>query len=42
MSLADKANSIRELVSLVTSVLPKIVELIIEVCTLIKEVRTNA
>lgn len=42
MSLAEKAIQIKELVSLVVTILPKIVDLIVEICTLLKEVKTNA
>ena len=42
MSIAEKANQIKELISLVVTILPKIVDLIVEVATLLKEVRTNA
>lgn len=42
MSLSEKANAIRELVQLVVSTLPKIVELILEICSLIREAKVNA
>lgn len=42
MSLAEKANQIKELISLVVTILPKIVDLIVEICALLKEVKSNA
>lgn len=42
MSLVEKANQIKELVSLVVTILPKIVDLIVEICSLLREVKTNA
>lgn len=42
MSIAEKAVQIKELVSLIVTILPKIVDLIVEICSLLKEVKTNA
>lgn len=42
MSIAEKAIQIKELVSLIVTILPKIVDLIVEICSLLKEVKTNA
>lgn len=40
MSLADKVTSIKDIVSLVVSLLPKVVDTIIEIIALIKDAKT--
>lgn len=41
MALVDKVNAIKELVSLVVTVLPKFVDVIIEICSLIREAKAD-
>ena len=40
MSVMEKANSIKEIVSLLTDVIPKIIGLIVEVVATLKEIKT--
>lgn len=42
MSIADKALVIKELLSLIVSIIPKIVDVVVEACSLIKEIKANA
>lgn len=42
MSLSDKVNAIKEIVSLVVSILPRIVDVLVEICTLVREAKQDA